>query len=265
MTGATGPTAPRSSGDNTKDRGCEIREITYAVALFFKTEGEDREFDWEECTPNRNTAIQALEGAAKILPQRDDIDHGELLSTEYWEDGQVVDIWLNIKIRAKEVPEGEEEVNDLNINLYVSQPVTDAEAERLAAVLNEAIEYHGLARVVKPQVEPTPEVPEWRRMVDEARTHWPHPLASVLSSLANIDGYSDYDDRPDLARIVAVCEQEVGDGWQADPDAGQSTGSAWRLMSALADSSLRVPTESDWRCLGNAAAAWLAHLTGESA
>lgn len=117
---------------------------------------------------------------------------------------------------------------------------------------------------IEVKAAPTPEpVPEWRRLVDDMARILDGespPLTAVLTCLAAIansespEGY--------LAEIVAVCEQQVGDGWRAE------TGSAippedpiWWLLE-----SLDLHTWADpYRVTALRAASWLATLTGESA
>ena len=114
--------------------------------------------------------------------------------------------------------------------------------------------------------DPEPEpVPEWRRMVD-AMPPKPfaerHPLAEILERLAVLDEYSDtgVDEtrlyQMNIARIVAVCEQQVGDGWQADPDVVPR--GHWGIAWLLVPLSHEPP---GWTMVGNRAAAWLRDLT----
>jgi hypothetical protein len=114
--------------------------------------------------------------------------------------------------------------------------------------------------------DPEPEpVPEWRRLVD-AMPPKPfaerHPLAEILERLAVLDEYSDtgVDEtrlyQMNIARIVAVCEQQVGDGWQADPDVVPR--GHWGIAWLLVPLSHEPP---GWTMVGNRAAAWLRDLT----
>jgi len=114
-----------------------------------------------------------------------------------------------------------------------------------------------------------PPKPKWRELVDDARSALldefkQPPLPTVLSDLAEIAD-DENDPRDCLARIVAVAEAQVGDGWQAtaDPPGSMQTSSGkphdtWlgTLLFCLADS------EGDpmWNYLANAAAAWLRDL-----
>ena len=101
-----------------------------------------------------------------------------------------------------------------------------------------------------------------------------HPLAEILERLAVLDEYSDtgVDEtrlyQMNIARIVAVCEQQVGDGWQADPNHYQAglKLTPFRLGVAFygldpAATWAREPGEYEWMRLGNSAAAWLRDLT----
>ena len=56
---------------------------------------------------------------------------------------------------------------------------------------------------------------------------------TVLRSLACVADDSKVTDA-NLARIVAVAEREVGNGWKADPDV-EVVGSAWVLMTMFTD------------------------------
>ena len=118
-----------------------------------------------------------------------------------------------------------------------------------------------------------PPKPKWREAVDE-RFGWaagtPSPLGSTLRELADLE-YGKVDSYADpttvcLARIVAICEQEVGDGWQADPDEWGDTVTMHDLLGRLAcleydDHAMRLGKVTDWQGLGHAAAAWLRSLT----
>ena len=152
----------------------------------------------------------------------------------------------------------------LNINLYVGTMSSDDEARRLATILNEAIEHHGLAMVEHEKPEPVP-TPEWRKMVDATKGTVRDPLPFVLQRLAEIGREERV--QQNLAYIVAVCEQQVGDGWQAKSDRfGYETPlSAWGLLFAFGYECDRSgPVDEDWEALAGHAAYWLASLTGEA-
>ena len=108
-----------------------------------------------------------------------------------------------------------------------------------------------------------PPNPKWRQMVNEARAALldefkQPPLPTVLSDLADIAD-NENDPRDSLARIIAVCEAQVGDGWQADPDdwpdSWDDPVDVWSLLDALCD------TEDKWQSIGDRAATWLRSLT----
>lgn len=108
-----------------------------------------------------------------------------------------------------------------------------------------------------------PPKPKWREDVDE-RLGWaaelPSPLGSTLRELADLE-YGKVDSYADsttvcLARIVAICEREVGDGWQIDPD--RVPVGHWGISWLLVTLSKEPPA---WHVLGDRAAAWLRSLT----
>jgi hypothetical protein len=103
-------------------------------------------------------------------------------------------------------------------------------------------------------------VPEWRQLVnDERRDPKADALADVLEDLSVIaSARDDYPPYGELARIVAVCEAQVGDGWQADPSEWPMTPNLTTLLVYLTDSGYGEPR---WANLANAAAAWLRDLT----
>lgn len=130
------------------------------------------------------------------------------------------------------------------------------------------IESHldAIARVVEgamPQGNPEPEpVPEWRAMVDgQARLHQgeSNPLGHALLMLSDLTSYA-HDDRARtcLARIVAICEAKVGDGWQADPDLVTHDDEVSCNIECLI---YALGFTERWRVLGNRSAAWLRDLT----
>ena len=108
-------------------------------------------------------------------------------------------------------------------------------------------------------------VPQWRRLADAgvrnlAYTH-EDPLVVVLRSLSNIAN-PQKGTTANLARIIAVCEAQVGDGWQADPDAVRFTSDSDVTFNVgfLIDA---MGYTQRWRLLGNRAAAWLRDLLKE--
>ena len=113
--------------------------------------------------------------------------------------------------------------------------------------------------------EPDPE-PEWREWVtaqhDEVVGSRASALEDVLMCLSEVERGASKNYA--LAHIVARCEREVGDGWQADPSGWVATPALHALLRCVAG----VPTgpgtawpETDWQGLANAASAWLRDLT----
>ena len=109
-------------------------------------------------------------------------------------------------------------------------------------------------------------VPEWREWVtaqhDEVVGSRASALEDVLMCLSEVERGASKNYA--LARIVARCEREVGDGWQADPSGWVATPALHALLRCVAG----VPTgpgtawpETDWQGLANAASAWLRDLT----
>lgn len=107
--------------------------------------------------------------------------------------------------------------------------------------------------------EPDPEpVPEWRALVNEVKLPRDlHPLAAVLYDLHCLDVFPRA--KKSLARIVAVAEREVGDGWQADPSGWVATPALHALLRCAGPGT--AWPETDWQGLANAASAWLRDLT----
>ena len=115
-----------------------------------------------------------------------------------------------------------------------------------------------------------PPKPKWRQIVDltarsiTARSVFTDvdPLADVLSALSELAAGDDV--AVSLAQVVAICEAQVGDGWQADWTGWGLDGrwhTAWGLLVALANDGGYQPSESDWRHTGRVAAHWLRSLT----
>ena len=103
--------------------------------------------------------------------------------------------------------------------------------------------------------DPEP-VPQWRAVVDAAR-HFltgEEPLVTVLRSLACVADDSKVTDA--LARIVAVCEGQVGDGWKAYP--GRVPHGHWGIAWLLTPLSHEPP---NWPVVADRSAAWLRSLT----
>ena len=96
---------------------------------------------------------------------------------------------------------------------------------------------------------------KWRQEVDDWVAEVPYPLGSTLRELADLE-YGAEPTTVRLARIVAICEQEVGDGWRANPD--RVPVGHWGISWLLVTLSHEPPA---WRVLGDRAAAWLRSLT----
>ena len=98
---------------------------------------------------------------------------------------------------------------------------------------------------------------KWREMVDlTARSIFTDvdPLADVLSALSVLAAGDDV--AVSLAHVVAICEAQVGDGWQADPELVHP--GHWGIAWLLVPLSHEPP---DWTVVGHRAAAWLRSLT----
>ena len=112
--------------------------------------------------------------------------------------------------------------------------------------------FHDLNSAPEPDPEP---VPEWREWVtaqhDEVVGSRASALEDVLMCLSEVERGASKNYA--LARIVARCEREVGDGWQADHSEWPMTPNMYTLLTYL--------TDSKWRRLANAASAWLRDLT----
>ena len=106
-----------------------------------------------------------------------------------------------------------------------------------------------------------PPKPKWRELVDSQHADMVSPdlaLFNVLHCLRclSLPEVSDEHTREMLARIVAVCEAQVGDGWQADPERVHP--GFWGLAWLLVPLSHEPP---DWTVVGHRSAAWLRSLT----
>ena len=120
----------------------------------------------------------------------------------------------------------------------------------------------------QPQGQPDP-VPEWRQFVDaspawikQAHRDDPRALAWTLENLAQVALEEEVPRT--LARIVAICEAKVGDGWHAEPHRYDEATplSAWGLLFAFrSGGGEKRPTRSDWEALAEHAAAWLRDIT----
>ena len=102
--------------------------------------------------------------------------------------------------------------------------------------------------------------PKWRQIADRwswTALHIPteqDALASVLYSLGGI--CAGKVDANWLGKIIAICEAQVGDGWQADPERVHP--GFWGVAWLLVPLSHEPP---DWAVVGHRSAAWLRSLT----
>jgi len=106
-----------------------------------------------------------------------------------------------------------------------------------------------------------PPKPKWRQMVNEEaeKSLIGTPIGAVLYHLSHVANPSEYDAAFELANIIAVCEAQVGDGWQADPD--EWWGDTVTMHGLLERLACLEYEFADWQGLGHAAAAWLRSLT----
>lgn len=116
--------------------------------------------------------------------------------------------------------------------------------------------------------DPEP-VPQWRQMVGQAAglmDAWmlPTPLGTALDILSYLEMYPrPIDDIIRLSRLVALCEAQVGDGWQADPDEPRAHPHESQRQCDL-ECLLRAVGwryEARWKPLGTRAATMLRDLT----
>ena len=103
--------------------------------------------------------------------------------------------------------------------------------------------------------------PKWREMVDDYAPlygHSYHAMSNALKSLSFIADplCSEEDVAHNLARTVALCEAQVGDGWQADPERVHP--GFWGIAWLLVPLSHEPP---DWAVVGDRSAAWMRSLT----
>ena len=104
-----------------------------------------------------------------------------------------------------------------------------------------------------------PPKPKWRESVDRCVKAFPSdPLGDVLMHLSALSAPKADDATREwhLAHIVAVCEAQVGDGWQADPERVHP--GFWGIAWLLVPLSHEPP---DWTVVGHRSAAWLRSLT----
>ena len=117
-----------------------------------------------------------------------------------------------------------------------------------------------------PEPDPAP-VPEWRALVtaqhDEVVGSRASALEDVLMCLSEVERGASKNYA--LARIIAVAEREVGDGWQADPDRTYRDGEMNALWLNDALGLWNKSGNARWKVLGCRAADWLRDLTEDGA
>ena len=136
---------------------------------------------------------------------------------------------------------------------WANRPVTDG------AQLASLNWYREAQRQVRDIIDPPK--PKWRQMVNEEaeKSLIGTPIGAVLYHLSHVANPSEYDAAFELANIIAVCEAQVGDGWQADPD--EWWGDTVTMHGLLERLACLEYEFADWQGLGHAAAAWLRSLT----
>ena len=112
-------------------------------------------------------------------------------------------------------------------------------------------------------------VPQWRALVAEQYKHVrdaSNPLGEVLLRLSDLTTTSnDARGLDDLARIVAICEAQVGDGWQANPDRYMADRHSVELLAfSLAEWHSGQGLYVNWKLLGGRASSWLKSLTEDA-
>ena len=158
----------------------------------------------------------------------------------------------------------------IDIDLTMMEPterrIIDSHLRAIGAVVKGA----------KPQGNPDPApVPEWRRLVDGVDLSDVNPLPAVLYDLHWLAGANDTEsgkvrDKQALARIIAICEREVGDGWITSlVDDIRSVGAPDRAVVGLLHQSVHRSEMDgrlwfDWARVAQMAASWLAVLTGDA-
>ena len=133
---------------------------------------------------------------------------------------------------------------------WANQPVTDG------AQLASLNWYREAQRQVRDIIDPPK--PKWRQMVNEEaeKSLIGTPIGAVLYHLSHVANPSEYGAAFELANIVAVCEAQVGDGWEADPERVHP--GFWGVAWLLVPLSHEPP---DWTVVGDRSAAWLRSLT----
>lgn len=114
---------------------------------------------------------------------------------------------------------------------------------------------------------------KWRVLVEKQKDTrqfrelwgWRTPLAAVMALFAEIADEV-HPLELNLSRVIAVCEREVGGGWQADPSIIVCTKSSGVCdISCLLDGFNKdFDDDYKWKAVSERAASWLRHVTEEN-
>lgn len=104
-----------------------------------------------------------------------------------------------------------------------------------------------------------PPAPQWRQWVTDQAIETTGARATALEDILVCLAEIGYSAKGPLARIIAVCERQVGDGWRADPDLADLSDDPETVMWLL-ESLVRYFEPVSYRHTGNRAAYWLRDL-----
>lgn len=104
-----------------------------------------------------------------------------------------------------------------------------------------------------------PPAPQWRQWVTDQAIEITGARATALEDILVCLAEIGYSAKGPLARIIAVCERQVGDGWRADPDQAHFSDGPKTVMWLL-ESLVRYFEPVSYRHTGNRAAYWLRDL-----
>lgn len=111
-------------------------------------------------------------------------------------------------------------------------------------------------------------VPQWRKLVDDKRPglNTTYPMQVVLGALGNIEASNAVE--ANLARIIALCEHQIGDRIDITYYGSWSNPSVFKLMCCLAVTAYgqavnMSPNYTQWSKLGHYAAVWLNKILEE--
>jgi len=104
-----------------------------------------------------------------------------------------------------------------------------------------------------------PPAPQWRQWVMDQANEITGARATALEDILVCLAEIGYSAKGPLARIIAVCERQVGDGWRADPDLADF-GNDQKTVMWLLESLVRYFEPVNYRRTGNRAAYWLRDL-----